>query len=610
MDRRIVGVAWMLAGCTEHRLRPFQHAELYEVAAVDGESALALFHHALAEQAEAGNHVTMLRLDGSIAWSRALTTCGPERRFTRPELFGGSAVLNCVDDVVLVRLRDGALSSWQGPSSGQVASEYDGDARQLFGLFTATRPARDASTEVELVAVDADDPAVTQWSTTVPVPEASRSHSWRADERHVLFHELGIGWHVLRREDGAEVATFAADEHAVCRAKDRWWASRGDRLLSVDLSGATPTIAEAPAEFIPDGLRWQWSIVDCAARGDEVILWADTRAGAVLTALDARTGRSRWTLPGPRSHWPDSRGLVREPANLGPALVMNYGRPCAIDLERGQIRGCVEEGDDFQVQRMRGGDALLAGRRDSGDLWLVQVDAEGTLVRGLELAGIRERASVLPRAGRLWLPGREIGDWNDLPSVTIDLGTFAPVGRSSPTITMGTRLPEWTKPRREPPLDVSPRATVDPLVHHYGPRAASGPAPAELRVDPELIRGFLDGSLDATSVRVVAWRAEQWTARHDQVLAFVEQPLAGGERRWIVLRLEAEDGRPQRHDCVKVVFRRRPTNHEVFRVLDKPGRTGGRPGGPTRPNWSTGSIDEEAWLALTGAPRTERWQLE
>ena len=70
----------------------------------------------------------------------------------------------------------------------------------------------------------------------------------------------------------------------------------------------------------------------------------------------------------------------------------------------------------------------------------------------------------------------------------------------------------------------------------------------------------------------------------------------------------AHDGAPTRDGQVRVFFAHRPSNHEIFALLHSPGLMGG-PGRSAELQWSDGQIDEAAWLALTNAPRSERWWL-
>lgn len=60
-----------------------------------------------------------------------------------------------------------------------------------------------------------------------------------------LPHLLSLGgderqiFGVFLRDDA-----LSSEVEVVCKAGRRWWASRGDRLLSIDLSGPSPKVTE------------------------------------------------------------------------------------------------------------------------------------------------------------------------------------------------------------------------------------------------------------------------------------------------------------------------------------------------------------------------------
>lgn len=606
MYLRLLIVGTALTGCAEHKLRPFPHAELRSALALDAEHALGVFVHALAPPDSAVQHLTRLHVDGSIGWSRPLERCGDLHSHLRLDLFGGSAVVQCPGGAFLVRVSDGVLTPWTGPDTLPYLLSRGGDARQIFGVFHGDS----LSSEVELVALDAQDPSTRQWVYRLWAPDLSRPLLWRADPRHLLVPEQGIGWRVLRREDGVEAARFNADDDGICAAGGRWWASRGDRLVSLDLSGSSPQEIEAPADFIPAAFRWQWSVNGCASRGADTILWAETPRGSVVVGLDASTGRARWSIPTPWSLDHSEAGVSPDPERLGATALLRLSSPCAIDLERGELRWCA----DSDTERVTWGEETLLVKRDADRHYLARVDPAGELTHALEIRGLRPDAALQPRGRRLWLAGREFGDWNDLPSATLDLETFTGVGRASPTITWTDARAEIRErlgigPRPAPPLDLPPESELhDPLESYFKAGGAAGGAPpADGAADPAaLLRAATEGIVDPEKVRIVAWRTEQWSSRNTRLLAFAEVPTAGGEPGWIVLKLLAVDGEPTRDGQVWVFFAHRPSNHEIFALLHSPGLMGGAHHG-SELQWTDGLIDEAAWLALTGAPRSERW---
>jgi len=608
MRLRLLVIGTVLAGCTEHKLRPFAHAELHRAVAIDAEHGLGVFVHALAPPESAVHHLARLRVDGSIAWSQALERCGDHRSHLGLLLFGGSAVVRCSGGEFVARLSDGVITPWTGPDNLPYLRDPGGDERQIFGLFVG----ESLSSELELVALDAQEPTTRQWVSRLWAPDLSRNLIWRADARHVLVPEQGLGWRALRREDGEEAANFAADDDGICAAGGRWWASRGDRLLAVDLSGASPQVTEAPADFIPPAFRWQWSVSGCASRGEETILWATTPRAAVVVALDPRSGRARWSIPTALSLEPPESGVSLDPPRFGATAVLGRRAPCAVDLERGALRWCA----DVETERLEWGEESLLAKRDADRHYLARVDATGELTRGVEIRGLREDAALEPRAGRMWLTGREVGDWSDLPSATLDLGTFAGVGRASPTITWTDAHAELRErlgigPQRPEPTEPPPESELhDPLASFFKTGGAPrGQAPADATVHlGALLRAAAEGIVDPAKVRLVAWRSEQWSSRSDRLLAFAEVTTARGAPGWVVFKIMAHDGAPTRDGQVRVFFAHRPSNHEIFALLHSPGLMGG-PGRSAELQWSDGQIDEAAWLALTNAPRSERWWL-
>lgn len=625
MLRRILAVTLALVGCSSRELPA--GSELVTIQALDAEHGLGL----LADPA-GGLLVAKIHQDGRLVWSRpldgAVNYAGPT-----VEVFGGFAALDVdgkrVDggpSMFRVSLADGRNERWVSPGGLKAIVGVDGDERQVIALFTGAVPVLGAPRPLEIVAFDSRELGAPQWtaSGTYFAPEFWLPFPWRADERHVFVPEPGIGWHVLRRDDGAEVATLAGDTDGLCKAAGRWWTSREGRLRAIDLTGGAPVVVETEADFIPPELRAQWKVAECRARGDEILFWLGIPDvwQTILAAVDAR-GATRWTIAvdgGP----PVSRRRMVDTTAPGELVRLTEETTCRVDLDRGEVRGCFERTSTFAA--LAGDTSLVVGSPDGSQrVLLARLDAAGEVKAAAALTGSRQNPVLecdwlIPKADRLWLAGRAADGAGELPFVILDTRSLAPVGRTPPGITVTEARAESAEALRRVPLASlrvgSPPAprSANPIDRRFGLQPGPVASPPPRGVPADMHPRIVDAARTAaglgagTAVRVLAWSSHKSKdfARIDEVLAFAEEQGTDGSPRWVLFSARAADRTLAHEGLLFRRFSHRPTNHEAYQfasvLLDVPPYEG-----PAAREWQVGAIDDEAWQALTGAPRSERW---
>jgi hypothetical protein len=640
MSPRIaLALAVLAPACTERLARPSPTAVLDHVFVDDDGQGVLMFREG--RSGEWGPQILVRQTaEGAGTWQQRL----PERHNINPEEptsgFGGVMLLPIAFDpdvprgsMLHVRLADGATREWAPAIERVVDTVVVGDAAQAFVVWRGLAPAPGYPAPVGIAAHD-----LATGERTWTSDDATHGEQMfvRLDEGHLLVGAPGADWQALRRSDGGRVALPIADAPGMCRAGDRWLAQRDDQLLAIDLRGATPTHQAAPATFVAPEAIHQWSLVDCAAHGDELVLKVNVEAtgGGLIAGVDAGTLATRWTLELPVAFQPIEQPQVLGalPPRVGDTIVVEQGDPwsavaCAIDLVGRRVRWCAE--DRSARFLAEGEDWLILGLVDYRDAvvpWLVRVSGgDGEVVAAVVMErGPTRLQREYERGGKLWLPfdervaaGPDELDHDAPPSptelglVVLDARTLEPIaphgfGRGQAASGVRDVMPEQDAvfvrapglPQELEPGPWWPRHPGDPLdeVVSGHPTWHDELAPRErAELEAAIVGAALAeaGLPRDTPIRVLA-------SRRRFLLGFAAHTGADGPR-WTLLKGRAAIGQD---DTAARTFRRRPTAVDVHRFL--------RDVEPREvPPGRVGSIDEAAWLELTGGAREHQvWQLE
>ncbi len=633
MSARAPWLLVILLGCAEKQARPEPHLRLVEaVGDRQGDGVLVYVRESVSE----GNSVHLVRqtAEGRILW-HASQAGDRDADGVQPYAFGESLVTGVVAKPALppgsllhVRRASGATQTWPSPLAKVAETIVVGDEKQA---FVVRRGEVDGDRPVPLVIAGHDlDTGERRWSIVEEVERGS-SHV-RLDERWLLVGGTGSDWWALGRDDGQRAELPVLDPSGLCRAHGRWWGRRDDRLVALDLGGAKPTHRGVSAEFVAADFRHQWSLIDCAEHGDEVVLRVNVepyRTG-MLVGVDAGTLAIRWKFELPYSFHAirDPRSARAWPARLGDtalvAQIEEFERyTCAIDLVGKQLRWCSEWSED---RRDATHDTWTATRAYAdGDDWIVarprkviddEYDVYYWRVRGsdaeVEAAAV-VRASLLPGRdgreqvmdGKIWVhgPDPDPSRMDDLPLAVLDARTLRPVAPGafgqarmisrvrdamSEVDFMFVRMRELPPARGQGPYTVRhPEDPWDDVIRGHGP-AEPRALPDEESLQKVFAGARVEAGLpDDTAIRVLAHRGQF-------VVGYAGHVQPDGPR-WTLIKGYGEEP----HWVAARTFRRRPTEYDlrVFLQDQDPNYA---------PDTAAGVVDEAAWQELTGSARTRQ----
>ena len=638
MSARALWLLVIVLGCAEKQARPEPHLRLVEaVGDGQGDGVLVYVRESMSE----GNSVHLVRqtAEGRILW-HASQAGDRDADGVQPYGFGESLVLGVVARPALppgsllhVRRASGATQTWPSPLARVAETIVVGDDRQV---FVVRRGDVDGDLPEPLAIAGYDlDTGERRWSVVDEVePGYSRV---RLDERWLLVGGTGSDWWALGRDDGQRAEFPVLDAPGLCRAHGRWWGRRDDTLVALDLRETRPTHEETLAEFVEADYRHQWSLIDCAEHGDEVVLRVNVepyRTG-MLVGVDAGTLEIRWKLALPYSFHAigDPRSARAWPARLGDtalvAQIEEFARyTCAIDLVGKQVRWCSEwsedrpgtthdlwvatrayaDGDDWIVARPR----ALAD--DEHDMYFFRVrgsDAEveaAAAVRALVLPGRDGREHVMD--GKIWVhgPDPDPSRMHELPLVVLDARTLRPVaprafGQERMIAGVRDAMAEvdavFVRTSELPPARGQGVWTVrhpedpwDDLIRGHGPEGPPAEPDVEHHQKVFAAARVEAGLPDDTAIRVLAHRGRF-------VVGYAGHVHPDGPR-WTLIKGHGEESR----NVAARTFRRRPTEYDlhVFLQDQEPAYA---------PDSRAGVVDEAAWQGLTGSARTRRiWMVQ
>ncbi|MCA9719541.1 MAG: hypothetical protein KC468_33050 [Myxococcales bacterium] len=569
--------------------------------------------HYLVKQAE----------DGAPIWTREFQATWSD--CLGLQAFGTSGLVNLDERRLLhVETNTGATGIWASERlSSPTEVSVTGDAAQVVVGWTEERLTPRPLLQLELAAFEHGVDA-RAW-TVVESLEAGARLRMRLAERWVLIHQEWVpDMTLIRRSDG-HLVSLDVDTPGLCRAAGRWWGRRDDRLFTLELTGDVPRERSTRVAFFDEEDRSPWSLVDCATRGDEVVLMVSSAGdgGGALVGLEPTSMRPRWRLPLP--YVPLPAAGVETFGDI--AIVRQDEQQCAIDLERRQLLWCNGAVD---VQAIADGEDTILCTDPSDTCICARIDGdtgefEAAARVCADLEALTSGAAVREHAGRLWLTGDDRLAEGPPALVVFDVHTMRRV-RGSPR----GPLVEEVSPDRvtflrrgEPP---------EPPSRRY---VAANPLDAWVTGDPEVTVTSVppdpsahaivfaelraQHSLDAsTEVRALAWREHdqvvyrsddegettRTVVRQSSVLVFAEETL--DERaRWILGIGHLDSGASRIDAMFTRVFMRRPRANDVYRfALEKGGIAPAVP--PILPH--RGAIDEDAWSALTATARDHRWR--
>ncbi|MEZ4449239.1 MAG: hypothetical protein R3B09_07140 [Nannocystaceae bacterium] len=624
MARRALLAALLALGCTEHRVTPTPQTEaevdpearhqpgpdavLLMVTALDDGDGLAL----LREERRLRDFLVRLDVDGRRRWSRTIES--RHMAVTEAELpvYGDHAVL---------RLHDGRAQIFDLVAGVPVADEAVllgsiGDDAGLYAVVGAAG-APGEPVAVDLVAYPTGA-RMQRWRvrTTMNVegnPIEGEPVALRLTEGHLLAYEPGRGWRPFARADGREAPAIVADADGMCEAAGSLWARRDGRLLRVDLEG--PQIAvDRPADFVPAELRHQWSLLGCVGHGDEAILAISDHPErlARLVAVDRSSGEQRWSVA-----LLDPSVTLTTTGDEASALFVQGDGLCVVDLEARALTWCERSG---MMMGSDGDGVVISTYLERGRGMLERLDGAAALTA----SGVLEEAVLhptsTPRGGHLWLRAEEHPPRPSeaLPRLTIDTRTLTSVGPTPERPRLRARGASAEEVLRADPPPPRPPAALErhePLVYALVGGSAPvsvGEGPPEPLHAESFARARARARLAADApVHRLAWRSlvyvEAAIQRQDLVIAWAE----GGTPEaptWILIKAEAIDGELESDGQIRVrTYHQRPTADEVHRFalahLDYMlfiGRD-------LKVEAPTGAIDDDAWLALVGEPRSGTW---
>lgn len=599
----------LLLGCTAKQVRPAPDARLLTAFGDADGQGIAIYLRDVPDEQHSRMTLVRQSIAGPMLWRRPLEGRYEVDMF-RAQTFGSSLVVPAISGQSLpsggllhLHLGDGAMHEWAPPIVHAEVVTVLGDQTSAHPLWIG-EAIGDGPVPFAVAAHDVTSEART-WSVVDSFASADLHARLAPDV--VLAGAAGSDWQGFRRDTGARVPLPALDVPGLCFAGGRWWAGRDDRLVDLTLADPEASTRSLPATFIPPDEVHQWSLIDCAAHGDEVVLAINrtARGLGLLVGVDPDSRAVRWTLdlprplptirtPNPADTWPARLGDFAFVRQLGPRSV----DPCAVDLADHRLLWCV--GWDGAAAHADGSDWLLRGRVGEA---LHVARLSGSVGEPTAAVAITdELGSPFPhlRDGKLWvhLDLPELAP-DQIPLLVLDARTLRPavpgaVGRASADARARDILPDVDRLLVHDPVPVAaPVAFTRPPVNPWERDIdGSGPAwnPTELADQRRatVLAALSEAGLPAsTPTRVLGHRGAL-------VVAAAEH-----DGRWTLLK-----GHGVRSEHVAArTFNRRLTAADVYRFLldvePRADRHGGR-----------GTTDEAAWNDVVGEPRTALWLLE